>query len=86
MLFLLGLQSTIFGPIKYGILPQILAKEELVGGNALIEMGTFVAILAGTIAGPQLAGMEVSWPYWVSMACLMVAVAGYLVQPAHTGG
>jgi 1-acyl-sn-glycerol-3-phosphate acyltransferase len=41
-------------------------------------MGTFVAILAGTIAGPQLAGMEVSWPYWVSVACLLVALAGYL--------
>jgi 1-acyl-sn-glycerol-3-phosphate acyltransferase len=72
------LQSTIFGPIKYGILPQILRREELVGGNALIEMGTFVAILAGTIAGPQLAGIEVNWPYWVSVACLAVAVAGYL--------
>jgi len=78
VLFLLGLQSTIFGPLKYGILPQILRKEELVGGNALIEMGTFVAILAGTIAGPQLAGIEASWPYWVSAACLLVAVAGYL--------
>jgi len=78
VLFLLGLQSTIFGPIKYGILPQILSREELVGGNALIEMGTFVAILAGTIAGPQLAGVEVSWPYWVSVGCLAVAVVGYL--------
>jgi 1-acyl-sn-glycerol-3-phosphate acyltransferase len=78
VLFLLGLQSTIFGPIKYGILPQILRREELVGGNALIEMGTFVAILGGTIAGPQLAGIEVSWPYWVSAACLAVAVAGWL--------
>ncbi len=78
VLFLLGLQSTIFGPIKYGILPQILRKEELVGGNALIEMGTFVAILAGTIAGPQLAGIEASWPYWASVACLAVAVAGYV--------
>jgi len=78
VLFLLGLQSTVFGPIKYGILPQILGKEELVGGNALIEMGTFVAILAGTIAGPQLAGIEVGWPYWVGIACLLVAVAGYL--------
>ena len=77
VLFLLGLQSTIFGPIKYGILPQVLAREELVGGNALIEMGTFVAILAGTIAGPQLAGIETSWPYWVGVACLLVAVAGY---------
>jgi len=78
VLFLLGLQSTIFGPIKYGILPQILREEELVGGNALIEMGTFVAILAGTIAGPQLAGIEVSWPYWVGCAGLAVAVTGYL--------
>jgi 1-acyl-sn-glycerol-3-phosphate acyltransferase len=78
VLFLLGLQSTIFGPIKYGILPQILRQEELVGGNALVEMGTFVAILAGTIAGPQLAGVEVSWPYWVGAACLAVAAAGYL--------
>jgi 1-acyl-sn-glycerol-3-phosphate acyltransferase len=78
VLFLLGLQSTVFGPIKYGILPQILAREELVGGNALIEMGTFVAILAGTIAGPQLAGVDVKWPYWVSVGCLAVAIAGYL--------
>jgi len=78
VLFLLGLQSTIFGPIKYGILPQILRKEELVGGNALIEMGTFVAILGGTIAGPQLAGVEVGWPYWVGAACLAVAAAGYV--------
>ena len=77
VLFLLGLQSTIFGPIKYGILPQVLAREELVGGNALIEMGTFVAILAGTIAGPQLAGIETAWPYWVGAACLLVAIAGY---------
>jgi hypothetical protein len=77
VLFLLGLQSTIFGPIKFGILPQILQRHELVGGNALVEMGTFVAILLGTIAGPQLAGIEVEWPFWVAMACLAVAVAGY---------
>ena len=77
VLFLLGLQSTIFGPIKYGILPQVLERRELVGGNALVEMGTFVAILLGTIAGPQLAGIDSSWPYWVSLACLLVAVAGY---------
>ena len=78
VLFLLGLQATIFGPIKYGILPQILQPTELVGGNALIETGTFVAILLGTIAGPLLAAIDVSWPYWVSLACLAVAIAGYL--------
>jgi 1-acyl-sn-glycerol-3-phosphate acyltransferase len=77
VLFMLGFQSTIFGPIKYGILPQVLDKRELVGGNALVEMGTFVAILAGTIAGPQLAGIEADWPVWVSLAALTVALAGY---------
>ncbi len=78
VLFLLGFQSTMFGPIKYGILPQVLDRRELVGGNALVEMGTFVAILAGTIAGPQLAGIEAGWPVWVSLAALAVAVLGYL--------
>jgi MFS family permease len=80
VLFLLGFQSTIFGPIKYGILPQVLKKEELVGGNALVEMGTFVAILGGTILGPQLAGIEFSWPVWVSGACLVVAAIGYMTS------
>ena len=47
-LFLLGLHSTLFGPVKYAILPQHLREDELVGGNALIESGTFVAILLGT--------------------------------------
>jgi 1-acyl-sn-glycerol-3-phosphate acyltransferase len=80
VLFLLGFQSTIFGPIKYGILPQVLKPYELVGGNALIEMGTFAAILAGTIAGPLLAAVDADWPVWVSSVCLLVAVAGYLVS------
>ena len=80
VLFMLGFQSTIFGPIKYGILPQVLEPRELVGGNALVEMGTFVAILAGTIAGPLLAGVNAEWPVWVSGSCLLVAVAGYLVS------
>jgi 1-acyl-sn-glycerol-3-phosphate acyltransferase len=78
VLFLLGFQSTIFGPIKYGILPQVLKPYELIGGNALIEMGTFAAILAGTIAGPLLAAVDSKWPVWVSSVCLLVAVAGYV--------
>jgi len=80
VLFLLGFQSTIFGPIKYGILPQILDRSELVGGNALVEMGTFVAILAGTIAGPLLMGIDADWPVWVSGVALLTAVAGYLAS------
>ena len=80
VLFLLGFQSTMFGPIKYGIIPQVLGRRELVGGNALVEMGTFVAILAGTIAGPLLMGIEADWPVWISGAALLVAVVGYLTS------
>ncbi|KAA9130485.1 MFS transporter [Marinihelvus fidelis] len=80
VLFGLGFQSTIFGPIKYGILPQVLAPRELVGGNALVEMGTFVAILGGTIAGPLLAGVDTAWPMWVAVAALAVAVCGWLAS------
>src|ERR671918_2133481 len=50
-LFCLGTHSTVFGPIKYALLPQHLADDELVAGNALIEAGTFLAILFGTILG-----------------------------------
>jgi 1-acyl-sn-glycerol-3-phosphate acyltransferase len=50
-IFLLGLQSTVFGPVKYSYLPQHLDPHELTGGNGLVEMGTFVAILLGTIGG-----------------------------------
>ena len=50
-LFLLGVHSTFFGPVKYSILPQQLRPDELVGGNGLVESGTFLAILLGTIVG-----------------------------------
>ncbi len=56
VLFAMGTQSALFGPVKYSILPQHLEEQELVGGNALVEMGTFLAILAGTIARGS------SWP------------------------
>lgn len=76
-LFLLGLQSTQFGPVKYAILPQHLHADELVGGNALIEAGTFVSILIGTLAGGLLAG-SVAQPMWIAIGGLAVAVLGYL--------
>ena len=50
-IFLLGLQATVFGPVKYSYLPQHLDTHEITGGNGLVEMGTFVAILLGTIVG-----------------------------------
>jgi len=56
-LFLMGLHSTLFGPIKYSILPQHLHSNEMIGGNGLIESGTFLAILLGTILGGTLIGM-----------------------------
>ena len=74
-LFLLGLHSTFFGPVKYAYLPQHLHESELVGGNGLVEMGTFVAILAGTMLG----GLLISLPggeAQVAIATFALAAAG----------
>ncbi len=78
-LFLLGLHSTLFGPVKYAILPQHLAAHELVAGNALVEAGTFVAILVGTIAGGLLAGAG-GHPAWIAVAGLCVALLGFIAS------
>jgi 1-acyl-sn-glycerol-3-phosphate acyltransferase len=78
-LFLLGCHSTLFGPVKYALLPQHLRAEELVGGNALVEAGTFVAILAGTLAGGLLAATP-GGQFWIPTAGLAVAAAGYLAS------
>src|SRR6187549_1256532 len=51
LIFLLGMLATIFGPLKYSLMPQHLRQSELVGGNALVDAGTFIAILIGTISG-----------------------------------
>jgi acyl-[acyl-carrier-protein]-phospholipid O-acyltransferase / long-chain-fatty-acid--[acyl-carrier-protein] ligase len=75
VLFLMGVQSTFFGPMKYGILPQHLESRELVGGNALIEAATFLAILLGTIAGGLLILTEGGITI-VSAAVVVVAVLG----------
>ena len=76
-LFLLGCHSTLFGPVKYAIMPQHLHSDELVGGNALIEAGTFVAILIGTLAGGILAG-SVDHPALIALGGFVVAAAGYV--------
>lgn len=78
VVFLLGFQSTLFGPIKYSIIPQLLDKHELTGGNGLVAAGTYIAILGGTIIGPIVAGIPLEWPWLVFAATLAVAVAGYL--------
>jgi 1-acyl-sn-glycerol-3-phosphate acyltransferase len=76
-LLLAGAQSALFGPIKYSILPQTLREAELVGGNALVESGTFVAILSGTLAGGFLASLEGVGPLAAAAAGIAVALAGF---------
>jgi len=78
-LCLLGLQATLFGPLKYAILPQHLRANELVGGNALIEAGTFIAILLGTLAGGLLAGLD-NGIAWIVGLCFIVALVGFLAS------
>lgn len=75
-LFLLGTQSSLMGPIKYALLPQYLLAEELVDGNALMEGGTFLAILAGTIAGGI--AVAASWgPVSAGVLLFACALAGF---------
>jgi 1-acyl-sn-glycerol-3-phosphate acyltransferase len=85
-LALMGVHSALFGPVKYSILPQHLATEELVGGNGLVEMGTFVAILLGTIAGGVVVAIQPDGALYAGLLAIAIAVAGYLVSRAipHT--
>jgi len=80
VLFLMGLHSTFFGPIKYSILPQLVTEEELVGGNALVEVGTFIAILLGTIGGGVLASMGHQGTVIVGVVTVVLAVLGLLAS------
>jgi len=79
-LFLMGAQSTLFGPVKYGLLPQHLRDDELIGGNGLIEFGTFVAILTGTIVGGVLMADAALGIYLVPVGAVAIAVLGYLAS------
>ena len=79
LLFMMGSQSAFFGPVKYALLPKNLSKDEIVGGNALVEMGTFLAILAGTIYGGILVGLEDS-ALWISVSIVVLAMLGYFVS------
>jgi 1-acyl-sn-glycerol-3-phosphate acyltransferase len=75
-LFLLGTQSAFFGPVKYALLPQALSPRELIGGNALVESGTFVSILGGTLV----AGVLVTFPqgpWFVTALILVVSIVGF---------
>ena len=84
VLFLMGLQSTFFGPVKYSILPEQFEENELVSANAMVEMGTFLAILTGTTLGGAVASS-------VSYACVAVMtvalfglITSFLIPSEHT--
>ena len=73
---LMGLHSTLFGPVKYAYLPQHLSESELTGGNGMVEMGTFVAILLGNVAGGLLVAIQPNGDRLVGFTCLALAVIG----------
>ena len=79
LLFLMGAQSTFFGPLKYSVLPQLLREDELVAGNGLVNAGTNVAILTGTLCG----GLFIMSPlgrYYISAGIVGIAAAGYIAS------
>ncbi len=81
ILFLMGCQSAFFGPVKYGILPQHLKNHELIGGNGLVEMGTFLSILLGTMAGTQLGSMDMQvGAKVIALVLLAIAITGYFLS------
>jgi len=82
VLFLMGTQSTFFGPIKYGILPQHLSEKELTGGNGLVQMGTYLAILGGTIIGGILIAEKETGMLYVSATVMLIAVSGWYTSRA----
>ncbi len=80
--FLMGLHSTLFGPVKFAYLPQVLDARELTGGNGMVEMGTFVAILLGQVAGGLLVALPGIGHTTVAVACVLLALVGRGVAQA----
>ncbi|PZQ67425.1 MAG: glycerol acyltransferase [Variovorax paradoxus] len=80
--FLMGLHSTLFGPVKFAYLPQVLDARELTGGNGMVEMGTFVAILLGQVAGGLLVALPGVGHATVAIGCVLLALVGRAVAQA----
>lgn len=79
LLFLMGTQSALFGPVKYALLPQQLKSDELVNGNALVEMGTFLAILSGTLIAGVIASLNNAKEI-AAICVVLFAIFGYLAS------
>jgi len=77
--FLMGVHSTLFGPVKFAYMPQVLNERELTGGNGMVEMGTFVAILLGNVAGGLLVAIPDIGHTTVAVACVVAALVGRAV-------
>lgn len=80
VLFLMGFQSTLFGPAKYAYLPQQLTPEELIGGNALVESGTYIAIILGLVVGGMSVAIDPEDQHLLSACLISVAVIGYIAS------
>ena len=80
--FLMGLHSTLFGPVKFAYLPQHLSERELTGGNGMVEMGTFVSILLGNVVGGLLIAVPQVGATYVAVTCLGLAVLGRALAQA----
>ncbi len=78
--FLMAVHSALFGPSKYGSLPELLPEKKLSWGNGLLELGTFVAVIGGTVAGPQLYTAFLGRPGWSGLVLLALAGAGLLTS------
>jgi 1-acyl-sn-glycerol-3-phosphate acyltransferase len=77
--FLMGLHSTLFGPVKFAYIPQVLSERELTGGNGMVEMGTFVAILLGNVVGGLLVAVPEVGHAQVAFACVALALVGRVI-------
>ncbi len=80
VLFLMGCQSTMFGPVKYAYLPQQLETHELIGGNALVESGTYMAIILGLLFGGIAAGVDEDGRTILAASLVAIALLGYLTS------
>ncbi len=74
--FLMGVHSAIFGPSKYGLLPELLPEKKLSWGNGVLELGTFLAIIGGTVAGGWLCKTFAAEPRWSGVVLIALAVVG----------
>ena len=75
--FLMGVHSAIFGPSKYGLLPELLPEKKLSWGNGILEFGTFIAIIGGTVAGGALCKLFSAQPGWSGVILIILAIVGF---------